>query len=118
MKVFCFQATDFENISSPVMQPVRHIKIKCCGRRRPTGSKTFSGVLLESLVTDLDRGAVMDSCRHRSRLFWSAIEIQTETLLVRPRALSFPSGSSYYNALQFSSGFFFSDVLDQSHFSG
>jgi hypothetical protein len=33
-------------------------------------------------------------------------------------ALSFPSGSSYYNALQFSSGFFFSDVLDQSHFSG
>jgi hypothetical protein len=35
-----------------------------------------------------------------------------------PRALSFPSGSSYYNALQFSSGFFFSDVLDQSHFSG
>jgi hypothetical protein len=35
-----------------------------------------------------------------------------------PRALSFPSGSSFYNALQFSSGFFFSDVLDQSHFSG
>ena len=35
-----------------------------------------------------------------------------------PRALSFPSGSSFYNALQFSSGFFYSDVLDQSHFSG
>jgi len=35
-----------------------------------------------------------------------------------PRALSFPSGSGYYNALQFSSCFFFSDVLDQSHFSG
>ena len=35
-----------------------------------------------------------------------------------PRALSFPSGSSYYNALQFSSGFSYSDVLDQSHFSG
>ena len=67
---------------------------------------------------ELENFSAAAAYRHRSRPFWSAIEIQTETLLVRPRALSFPSGSSYYNALQFSSGFFFSDALDHSHFPG
>ena len=60
-------------------------------------------------------GAIMDL------LFttWHELLLGVVVIFERfPRALSFPSGSSYYNALQFSSGFFYSDVLDQSHFSG
>jgi hypothetical protein len=60
------------------------------------------------------------SARSWTKLFttWHELLLGHRHFRAFPRALSFPSGSSFYNALQFSSGFFFSDVLDQSHFSG